>query len=73
MITKWDDLPIMLNANEVQEVLSGSGTISRDKVLEVMHSKGFPLFDYSKELKVSKDALKEWLMNLGGRNEQFFR
>lgn len=65
-VYSWDSLPLILNADDVRKILKGNSAIypSKDTVFTLMHSNGFPLIKGTKELKVSKDALKQWLINL---------
>ena len=49
--TSYDQLPLMLNAEDVQNVLG----LSRAKTYQIMHSADFPLELYGKRMLVTKD------------------
>ena len=55
--TSYDQLPLMLNADEVASALG----ISRSNAYTLMHSKGFPVLHIGKRLVVPKDKLYEWV------------
>lgn len=53
----WEDLPIILNATQVSQVLG----ISRANSYQIFHSKGFPVICIGKRMLVSKEKLKAWV------------
>lgn len=53
----YNDLPLMLNANEVASALG----ISRANAYTLMRSKGFPTLHIGKRMVVPKDKLLEWV------------
>ena len=57
MFTSINELPIILNADQVAEVLG----ISRAHAYCVMHSKGFPTLVIGKRMVVPKDKLIRWI------------
>lgn len=57
MYTKFEDLPVMLNADLVAQALG----ISRAGAYQVMHSRGFPTIRIGKRMVVPKEKLLEWI------------
>ena len=57
--TSYDQLPLMLYAEDVQNVLG----LSRAKTYQIMHSADFPLELYGKRMLVTKDKFLDWLEN----------
>lgn len=57
VLVNFDDLPIMLNANHVKEVLG----ISRASAYNLFHSEGFPSMNIGKRVIVSKESFRAWL------------
>ena len=55
--TSYDQLPIMLNADTVAQVLG----ISRANSYVLMHSDGFPVIKLGKRMTVPKDKLLAWI------------
>lgn len=55
--TSYDQLPLMLNADEVARALG----ISRANAYTLMRSKGFPTLRLGKRMVVPKDLLLEWV------------
>jgi excisionase family DNA binding protein len=55
--TNMDQLPIMLNADQVAQVLG----ISRAGAYQLMHSKDFPTLRIGKRMVVPKEMLSKWL------------
>jgi len=60
--TSYEQLPLMLNANQLSKTLS----ISRAGAYELMHSKGFPTLRIGKRMMVSKDQLIKWVETRSG-------
>ena len=54
-----DELPYMLNANEVADILG----IARNSAYNLMRSKGFPTIHIGRRMVVPKDKLIEWIEN----------
>ncbi|MBR1841914.1 MAG: helix-turn-helix domain-containing protein [Oscillospiraceae bacterium] len=54
-----DELPYMLNANEVADILG----IARNSAYTLMHSKGFPTIHIGRRMVVPKDKLIKWIEN----------
>ena len=54
-----DELPYMLNANEVADILG----IARNSAYTLMHSKGFPPIHIGRRMVVPKDKLIKWIEN----------
>ena len=62
MATQFDQLPLMLNAQQIAETLG----LSRAGAYELLHSKGFPTLKVGKRLMVSKKNFISWI----NRNSQ---
>lgn len=56
---KIDELPYMLNANEVADILG----IARNSAYNLMRSKGFPTIHIGRRMVVPKDKLIKWIEN----------
>ena len=59
--TSYEDLPIILNANQVASVLG----ISRSNAYALMHTDGFPTLRIGKRLLVTKEKLRSWIEGQG--------
>lgn len=57
MFTTTDQLPLVLNAEQVAAVLQ----ISRAGAYTLMHSEDFPTIRIGKRMVVAKDAFFQWL------------
>ena len=55
--TSFDQLPLILNADQLAKVLG----ISRANAYVLLHSKGFPTLRIGKRMVVPKDKFLEWL------------
>lgn len=55
--TSMEQLPIMLNADQLAQVLG----ISRAGAYQLMHTKGFPTIRIGKRIVVPKQELIDWL------------
>ena len=55
--TNYDDLPLVLDMKEMQKVLG----ISRTTAYQLVHEEGFPAFRSGNRIKISKEALFEWM------------
>ena len=55
--TSFDQLPLVLNADQLAKVLG----ISRANAYALLHTKGFPTLRIGKRMVVPKDKLLEWL------------
>ena len=53
----YDELPLMLNAETIKNVLG----ISLTSAYELMHEKGFPSIKIGNRLIVPKDKFREWI------------
>ena len=62
MATQFDQLPLMLNAQQIAETPG----LSRAGAYELLHSKGFPTLKVGKRLMVSKENFISWI----NRNSQ---
>jgi len=60
--TSYEQLPLMLNANQLAALLG----ISRAGAYELMHSKGFPTLRIGKRMMVNKDHLARWIDRQSG-------
>ena len=55
--TKFEELPVMLNADLVAQALG----ISRAGAYQIMHSKGFPTIRIGRRMVVPKEKLLKWI------------
>ena len=55
--TSYEDLPLVLDMKEIQKILG----ISRTTAYKLVHTDGFPAFRSGSNIKVSKQALFEWM------------
>ena len=55
--TNMEQLPIMLNADQLAQVLG----ISRAGAYQLMHAKDFPTIRIGKRMVVPKEMLSKWL------------
>ncbi|MEX1377133.1 MAG: helix-turn-helix domain-containing protein [Eubacteriales bacterium] len=55
--SEYNELPTMLNASEISEVLG----ISKAKAYELMNSREFPTLRIGKRMMVSKEQLIHWI------------
>ena len=60
--TSYDQLPLMLNADQVAAVLG----ISRANAYTLMHAKGFPTIQIGKRMLVQREKLFDWMENRSG-------
>ena len=58
-----DQLPCMLNANDIKEYMR----ISRTQAYEQMHAEGFPLIRIGKRMLAPRDKFLEWVEDQVGR------
>lgn len=65
-IKSFDELPIMLQASHVRQVLG----LSSGKAYQVMHSEGFPTQYFGKRMMVLKSDLMEWLEQNKGQSRE---
>jgi len=56
-IRNFDELPVMLQANHLKQVLG----LSSGKVYQLMHSEGFPTQYFGKRMMVMKSDFIRWL------------
>jgi len=56
-IRSFDELPVMLQANHLKQVLG----LSNGKVYQLMHSEGFPTQYFGKRMMVMKSDFIRWL------------
>lgn len=59
----YDELPLMLNADTVKDVLG----ISISSAYELMKEKGFPSLKIGSRIVVPKDKFKEWVEQNTGK------
>ena len=59
-----DQLPCMLNANDVKDYMR----ISRAEAYGQMHSEGFPLIRIGKRMLAPRDKFLEWVEDQVGRD-----
>ena len=53
----WDEVPLVLNAKDVKNILG----LSRGKTYELMNSVEFPTLSEGKRMFVTKEAFQGWL------------
>ena len=53
----YDDLPLVLNMKDIQKILG----ISRTTAYQLVHEDGFPAFRSGNRIKISKEALFQWM------------
>ena len=58
----YDELPLMLNAETIKNVLG----ISLSSAYELMHKKDFPSIKIGNRLIVPKDKFREWIDKKSG-------
>ena len=55
--TNYEDLPLMLNAEDIQAVMN----ISRAGAYQLMHREDFPVIMIGKRMIVPRDKFLEWV------------
>ena len=65
-IRSFDELPIMLQASHIKQVLG----LSTGKAYQVMHSEGFPTQYFGKRMMVLKSDFMEWLEQNKGQSRE---
>ena len=55
--TNYEDLPLMLNAEDIQAVMN----ISRAGAYQLMHREDFPVIMIGKRMVVPRDKFLEWV------------
>lgn len=65
-IKSFDELPIMLQASHIKQVLG----LSTGKAYQVMHSEGFPTQYFGKRMMVLKSDFMEWLEQNKGQSRE---
>ena len=60
----YDQLPLMLNAEDVQHVMN----ISQSGAYQLMHRADFPTILIGKRMVVPRDKLLEWIEEHGGKH-----
>ena len=66
IITSFDELPVMLQASHIKQVLG----LSTGKAYQVMHSEGFPTQYFGKRMMVLKSDFMEWLEQNKGQSRE---
>lgn len=66
IITNFDELPVMLHASHVKQVLG----LSTGKTYELMHSEGFPTQRFGKRVMVLKADFIGWLEQNKGQDRE---
>lgn len=62
----FDELPMMLNADQVSQALG----ISRAGAYQLMHTNGFPTLKIGKRMVVAKEKLLVWIEKNTGVNQE---
>ena len=65
-IKSFNELPIMLQASHIKQVLG----LSTGKAYQVMHSEGFPTQYFGKRMMVLKSDFMEWLEQNKGQSRE---
>ena len=65
MMTGYEQLPLMLNAEDIARTLG----LSRAGAYELLHSKGFPTLMVGKRMMVSKENFISWINRNSGNDE----
>lgn len=66
--TNFDQLPLMLNADQLAQVLG----ISRAGAYQLMHEKGFPVIRIGRRMVIPKENLRKWLdLKIESAEERF--
>lgn len=65
-IKNFDELPIMLHASHVKQVLG----LSTGKAYQLMHSKGFPTQRFGRRVMVLKADFIKWLEQNKGQSRE---
>ena len=68
LYTNYDQLPIVLNADQLALALG----ISRANAYQLMHSKGFPTIRIGKRMVVPKDKLLIWMETKLSEGDSWF-
>ena len=55
--TSYEELPLVLDMKDIQNVLG----ISRTRAYKMVQTEGFPAFRSGSNIKISKQALFEWM------------
>ena len=55
--TSYEELPLVLDMKDIQKLLG----ISRTAAYKLVHTEGFPAFRSGSNIKVSKQALFNWM------------
>ena len=66
IITNFDELPVMLQASHIKQVLG----LSTGKTYELMNSEGFPTQRFGKRVMVLKADFIEWLEQNKGQGRK---
>ena len=66
IVKNFDELPIMLQASHVKQVLG----LSTGKAYQLMHSEGFPTQYFGKRMMVLKPDFIEWLEQNKGQSRE---
>jgi excisionase family DNA binding protein len=60
-----ESLPLVLTLRHVQDVLG----ISRPKVYELAHTRGFPVVRFGRTIRIQREAFLRWLEQQAGVEE----
>ena len=61
--TGWDELPLVLNSEEVAQILRVGVRV----VYDLARVKGFPVVRHGRAIRIPRDALRHWLDRTGYR------
>ena len=60
-----DELPLVLTMRQVQDITG----LSKPKVYELAHTRGFPVVRFGRALRVPREAFLRWLNEQAGVQE----
>ncbi len=60
-----EELPLVLTMRHIQEITG----LSKPKVYELAHTRGFPVVRFGRALRVPRDAFLRWLNEQAGVQE----
>ena len=61
-----EELPLVLTMRHIQEITG----LSKPKVYELVHTRGFPVVRFGRALRVPREAFLRWLNEQAGVQEE---
>jgi len=62
---RYEELPLVLTMRHIQEITG----LSKPKVYELAHTRGFPVVRFGRALRVPREACLRWLNEQAGVQE----